>query len=169
MEALPKINILPSANIGKCGLRKCGRKDKFYFPLFLMGTCGDEQGVINWSAYKSHWDMPKKMDRAWFGELAKHLKQYGGYDWDWWSFRKNVLEPNREHIRIACEIKSDEILDRVIDDGLVLLGCYNKWETDDQWREEVDLEKDESFGKEGDKVGFPPNAKYFFTETFLEY
>lgn len=169
MEALPKITILPSINIGKCGLRKCGRKDKFYFPLFLMGTCGDEQGVINWSAYPSHFDVPKKMDRAWFGNLAKHLKTYNYYDWDWSSFRNNVLVPNKEHIRLACDIKSDTILDRVIDDGLVLLGNYYKWKTDAEWRVECDLADEEGFGKDGDKVGFPPNGKYFFTETNLEY
>jgi hypothetical protein len=169
MEALPKITILPSINIGKCGLRKCGRTDKFYFPLFLMGTCGDEQGVISWSAFPSHWDIPKKMDRAWFGKLAKHINEYGYYDWDWASFRSNVLVPNKEHIRIACDIKTDAILDRVINDGLVLLNNFHKWATDDEWTEEIGLEKGDSFGEEGDGCGFPPNGKYFFTEEFLDY
>jgi hypothetical protein len=79
-----------------------------------------------------------------------------------------VLLPNKERIRADCEITSDEILNRVIRDADVLLNHYNKY-TDDQWREECELEPTESFGKEGDRVGFPPTAKYFFTETNLEY
>jgi len=160
-----KITILRTTRIGEVGLE--GKQ--LYFPFFLLGTCGEDEGVLSYGLYNRHLPVPKKMDRAWFSFIAKHIKQYPMFDWDWYSFRKNVLLPNKERIRLDCGITDDVILDRIMEDGLVLLNNYYKWRTDDDWREECGLEKGESFGKEGDEVGFPPNGKYFFTETNLEY
>ncbi len=162
------INILPTTRIGQCGAEGKGKKQKLYFPFFMLGTCGDDRGVLSYGLYNPYLPFPKKMDRAWFGSIAKHLAKYPLFDWDSSSFRKNVLLPNKEHIREACGITSDEILDRLLRDADVLLNNYDKY-TDAEWREECELEDGQTFGKEGDEVGFPPNAKYFFTETNLEY
>ena len=150
---LPKITILEGKHIGKCGKLS---KAYFHFPMFLMGCCGDEDAVISYSLAKPKMKIPKKMDKEWFGKIALHIKKYPYFDWDWYSFQQNILLPNKEHIRIACEIKDDEILERLMEDGYVFLNNYYNF-------------PDKEWFADGKDIGFPPNQKYFLTEKRLEY
>ena len=118
---LPKIIINESEHMGSCGRMS---KAYFHFPMFLMGACGDENAVIAYGRANPKMKRPKKMDKEWFGKVALHIKKHPFYDWDWSSFRKNILLPNKEHIRIACEIKDEEILERLMEDGYVFLNNY---------------------------------------------
>ena len=56
----------------KCGLQT---KKNTYFPFFLMGTLGDERGVISWSGDREILRVPKKLDYKWFKSLADKLKK----------------------------------------------------------------------------------------------
>jgi hypothetical protein len=157
--AVPQLKFLDSTSMGKCGKMN----NRLYFPFFLMGCCGEDRAVTKQVTKP----LPKRLDRDWFGSIARLLKDNPYHDWDASSFRENILEPNKERIRIDCDIKSDKILDRVIEDCDVLLNCF--YDTDAQWREECSIGEGESFGKEGDEVGFPPSEKYFFTKENVEY
>jgi hypothetical protein len=161
-STMPSINILPTTRIGEVG--KDGKH--LYFPFFLIGTPGDDRGVINYSRYKKNLPLPKKMDRAWFGSIAKHLEAYPLFDWSASTFRKNVLLPNKERIRVDCDIKDDEILDRVINDCDVLLNNFHRWTNYAEWREECGLDEGETMPE---SIGFPPNGQHFFTHKNLEY
>ena len=71
-----EINILPTTRIGQCGASGKGKKQKLYFPFFLLGTCGQDEGVLSYEYYNPYLPMPKKMDREWFGTIAENLAKY---------------------------------------------------------------------------------------------
>jgi len=147
-----------STRIGECGARK-GNNKTLYFPFFLLGTCGDDRGVIIWNGVREHIIAPKKMNYAWFAILAKKLKE-NPFDWDWVSFCKNILKPNLEHIKEALGI-NDEKVDRLLTDGYVFLNNFNRsWEDEGE-----DLDGIE----EGKDIGYYPNFKNFLEHDNLEY
>jgi hypothetical protein len=63
------------------------------------------------------------------------------FDWDWASFHKNILLPNRMHIRSVMQL-SDTITDRVVYSVHFLL---NEWNGDDD--EENDEDVNDRFEK----------------------
>ena len=98
------------------------------------------------------------MNKEWFAEIAHSLNQGKAkyYDWDWHSFQKNIILPNREHIKIAMGLE-DNIVDRICDDLYVVL---NQWELD---------ESDEEV-KEVIEEGLTPlSHKTLFTHNDVEY
>lgn len=113
---------------GECGSNQ-GYK-KLYFPFFLMGTCGDDEGVISWNNKRERLNAPKKMDYAWFKSVATKLKENPQFDWDWYSFCNNILKPNREHIKTELGI-DDKKMDRFLRDGDVFLNNFDKTGEDD--------------------------------------
>ncbi len=63
------------------------------------------------------------------------------FDWDWASFHKNILLPNRMHIQLVMQL-SDKITDRVVYLVHVML---NEWNGNDD--EENDDDVNVSFEK----------------------
>ena len=57
------------------------------------------------------------------------------FDWDWASFHKNILLPNRMHIRSVMQL-SDTITDRVVYSVHFLL---NEWNGDDDEENDEDV------------------------------
>ena len=57
------------------------------------------------------------------------------FDWDWASFHKNILLPNRMHIRSVMQL-SDTITDRVVYSLHFLL---NEWNGDDGEENDEDV------------------------------
>ena len=57
------------------------------------------------------------------------------FDWDWASFHKNILLPNRMHIRSVMQL-SDTITDRVVYSLHFLL---NEWNGDDEEENDEDV------------------------------
>jgi hypothetical protein len=96
------------------------------------------------------------MNYAWFAILARKLKE-NPFDWDWGSFRNNILKPNREHIKEALGINNEK-MDRLLTDGYVFLNNFNG-----TWEDEID-----GF-VEGVDIGYYPNFKNFMEQDNLEY
>ena len=147
-----------STRIGECGVNK-RNNDMLYFPFFLLGTCGDDRGVISRNGVRGVREYivaPNKMNYDWFAIIAKRLKENHHFDWDWDSFQRNILEPNREHIKEELGI-SDEKMDTFMRDGNVFINNFNNtWE---------DLD-----GRvEGKDIGYYPNFKNFLEHDRLEY
>jgi len=135
MTALPKINI-EIAEPWECHLdgtlehttgRGKSRKvvpeeTHLWLPFYLMGACGDAKCMTGNAVIQI--DLKKGMDAEFWGRVASALKKRPMFDWDWNSMAKNVITPNLEHIRLACNIQSDTILERFEEDGYVFL---NNW------------------------------------------
>lgn len=147
-----------STRIGECGANEKGKT--LYFPFFLMGTCGDDEGVISWNGVRERLVAPKKMNAKWFNLLANKLKQNPMFDFDWISFSKNILEPNREHIKTELGI-NDEKVDRLLEDGYVFINSFNG----------SFAEEGEDIGDsvEGVDMGYYPNFANFLKYDNLEY
>ena len=120
------LNYKTITRIGECG----AKNDKLYFPFFLMGACGDDRAVISWNGEREILVPPKEMNYNWFKLLSIKLKNNPMFDWDWCSFSKNILEPNREHLKVTLNI-DDEKVDRLLTDGYVFLNNF-----DGTWSEE---------------------------------
>ena len=115
------LNYKVSARIGECGVKN----EKLYFPMFLMGACGDDQAVISWNGEREILVPPKEMNYNWFKLLSLKLKKYPMFDWDWCSFRKNILEPNKEHLKKSLNI-DDEKVDVFLNDGYVFINNFDE-------------------------------------------
>jgi hypothetical protein len=140
------LTYIVNRRLGECGIVETGSGKKLYFPFFLMGTCGDDRGVASWSSGREFSTPPKKMDYKWFKSIATKLEENRRFDWDWYSFRNNILKPNREHIKTALKI-DDKKMDRFLEDGMVFLNNFDK-----TWKYE---------GEDGEGVGLFPNFKNF--------
>jgi hypothetical protein len=144
-----------STHYGECGVI---RGKNLYFPFFLMGTCGDERGVVSWNGKDEVLVAPKKMNYNWFKLLAMKIKANPYSDWDWCSFSKNILKPNREHLKTELNI-DDEKVDAFLQDGYVFINSFDgSWEQEGEEYEEGE-------------VGFYPNFKNFLEKALgeLEY
>ena len=129
MTEIPKLtfNNRPK-NIGCCGLKN---KKQIYFPFFLMGCCGDEKGVISWNGEREILSVPKKMDYKWFKKVADKLKGANRfYDWDWESFSKNILRPNKEHLKMVLKLNDDDV-ETFLRDGYVFINHFEDTPEDD--------------------------------------
>ena len=150
-----------STRLGECGANK-GNTKTLYFPFFLMGTCGDNEGVISWNGVRERLVAPKKMNAKWFELIALKLKQNPMLDWDWESFSRNILEPNKEHIKGELNI-SEEKVETLLSDGFVFLNNFHG-----SFAEDDDYEDSEDH-VEGVDIGYYPNFKNFLAHDNLEY
>ena len=134
---IPSLTFLGnSKNMGECSIVD---KKRIYFPFFLMGCCGDPQAVISWDRKREILPVPKKMDYKWFKLIANKLKANPCYDWDWCSFTKNILRPNREHLKVVLNL-DDKGVDIFLDDGYVFLDQFDAQPEDEgedpkEWEE----------------------------------
>jgi hypothetical protein len=135
---------------GECGLNADGTK--ILFPFFLMGACGEPTCVRRIAELP----IPTQVNKAFFEKVARTIKQTPFLDWDWVSFQTNILEPNREHIKIAMGL-NEFFHERVMDDLMVVL---NNWGGD---YDAVELEE----AKEEGIVLVSHHT--FFTEENIEY
>lgn len=130
------LTYLKSNRMGECGATN--NTKTLYFPFFLMGCCGDDECVISWNGIRERIIAPKKMDYNWFKLLAMKLESNPEYDWDWESFKKNILMPNKEHIKIALNINDDKI-DVFMNDAFVFINNFSrKWEDDGEDTNEME-------------------------------
>lgn len=120
-----------------------------------MGACGDDRCVVKQEQLVA----PKEMNYKWFEMLSRKLKENYFLDWDWYSFAKNILIPNQEHIKVALKI-SDKKVNRLLKDGHVFLNNFNgSFLTEEDLGDYV----------EGVDVGYCPNFKNFLEHDNLEY
>ena len=133
---------------GECGVVG----NKLHFPFFMMGCCGDASAVVKIQELT----IPTKVNKEFFNKIATLLKLIPYFDWDWSSFRRNILAPNREHIK--AEMGLDEYFtQRVMEDLLVALNNWDK----------MSEEEEQEFIKE---TGMKPiSHRTFFTEKDVEY
>jgi hypothetical protein len=119
-----------SSRRGECGLSNDGTC--LGFLIFRMGCCGEDDWVVDVAEIP----VPTVFEKLFFEKVAR-LIQYTcdcnpensmeAFDWDWASFHKNNLLPNRVHIRSVMQL-SDTITDRVVYSLHFLL---NEWNGDD--------------------------------------
>ena len=125
-QTIPKLTFLEGKDNGKNGsFKKQTKKNEFIFPFFLMGCCGQEEGLLE--RVKMECD---RLDYDFFKRLADMLKVKPMFDWDWDSFTKNILAPNKEHLKIVLNI-DDEAADRFLQDGYVFINNFDKQPADD--------------------------------------
>lgn len=112
----PKFN--KPAHRGECGVLA----NKIQMPFFLLGCCGDARSVVKIQTL----NVPAKIDKKFFAKIAALLQMepFNMFDWDWNSFRRNILAPNQQHIAEVMGL--DEFFTkRVMNDLYVVL---NNWE-----------------------------------------
>ena len=143
-----KVKFIAPTHRGECGVIG----NKLYFPFFMMGCCGDANAVVKVQELKA----PKKINKEFFQKIATLLKLIPFMDWDWSSFRRNILTPNREHIQ--QEMGLDEFFtNRVMNDLVVVLN---------RWDKMSDEEEQEFITQTG---GTPVSHRTFFTERECEF
>ena len=83
-----------------------------------MGCCGEDE----WVVYVAEIPVPTVIEKLFFEKVARLIQytcdcnpEYSveAFDWDWASFHKNILLPNRMHIQLVMQL-SDTITDRVV-------------------------------------------------------
>jgi hypothetical protein len=100
-----------------------------------MGCCGEADWVVDVA------EIPVQtvIDRVFFEKVAQ-LIQYAcdcnpeysveAFDWDWASFRENILLPTRMHIQSVMQL-SDTITDRVVYSVHLMLNDWNGYNDKD--------------------------------------
>ena len=163
-EAIIPLTFNKTTRMGECGLQE--ETNKLYIPFFLMGACGVDDAVISWDGDREVMPLPKKLNLLWFKKLADKLDKYPFWDWDWVSFKNNILKPNREHLKQVLNINDDKV-DTLLCDGFVFINNFSKDWTDEGYDEEdlVDLEKQLKNGE----IGHFPNFTNFLKHDDLEY
>ncbi len=102
-----------SSRRGECGLSNNGRCLQFL--IFRMRCCGEDDWVVDVAEIP----VPKVIDKLFFEKVAQLIQfacdcnpEYSveAFDWDWATFHKNILLPNRMHIQLVMQL-SDNITD----------------------------------------------------------
>ena len=95
---------------------------KLALPFFLTGCCGDKNGItsISWV------QRPKAINQAFLLRVADKLDKEPCRDWDWHSFRDNLILPNFDHIQIYHRITDPKVMARWTEDLFVFLNCANE-------------------------------------------
>ena len=124
-------------------------------PLFLAGACGNPDAVVRRVMLRDF----EELDRHFFSAVAAIIRHNPTLDWDWASLRDYIIKPNEAHIRKACDIKSDEIWNRFVEDGYVFL---NNWFNEDETEEDPDTLEEYNLTKY-------PNQDSVFDELDVEY
>ena len=135
-----------STRRGECGLNAEGTF--ILFPLFLRGIL-DESGTRDRDVIEVvQFAKPTIMDKRFFKKMSyfvgltckddhvgsiQHPKWL--CDWDWYSFKRNILEPNRTHIQTIMQL-SDLLADRVVDSADYIIN---------DWTGEADHDSDDEF------------------------
>jgi len=127
-----------SCRRGECGLSNDGTCLRFL--IFRMGCCGKDDWVIDVAEIP----VPTVIEKLFFEKVARLIQytcdcnpEYSveAFDWDWASFHKNILLPNRMHIQLVMQL-SDTITDRVVYSIHFLL---NEWNGDDDEENDEDI------------------------------
>ena len=127
-----------SSRRGECGLSNDGTCLRF--PIFRMGCCGEDEWVVDVAEIP----VPTVLEKLFFEKVARLIQytcdcnpEYSveAFDWDWASFHKNILLPNRMHIQLVMQL-SDTITDRVVYSIHFLL---NQWNGNDEEENDEDV------------------------------
>lgn len=130
---------------GECGVKS----GKIHLPFFMMGCCGNEEAVVRITQI----NVPEQINKAFFRKIAKLLEMMAHFDWDWSSFRRNILAPNKAHIQ---EVFGEFFAKRIMEDLFVVLNNWDKNTPEDE--------------KEAQEAGVTlVSHRTFFTEKDVEY
>jgi hypothetical protein len=150
---IPSIVKVLQPSKGKVGWTKTNKgEDVLVFPFHMMGCCGDDKMVRASHLFTN----VTKLDKTFWGKLAKAIDRQAYCDWDWYSLQQNVIIPNEKHIRAVCDIKSDRVWERFAEDGMVFL---NRWDRSDK----------DSDAEEDDEPIVLPCGKNCFEDIDVEY
>jgi hypothetical protein len=122
---IPAPVFLPRKHIGECGLEG----NLIMFPLLRMGCCEDARGHI----ITMKLAMPKIVNKEFFKNFADIIKKYPMFDWSGDSFQRNIIEPNKEHIKMVMGL-DDFFVNRIVEDLYVVInnwyGCLDEDNSD---------------------------------------
>jgi hypothetical protein len=167
-------NKINQKNKGECGLNN---KNEINIPLCLVVPLRFDHKICD-----NIISVPKEIDYKWFKEVANsirsnHILQICDYDsysediantvlqYDWDSFSKNILRPNREHLKVVLKL-DDDAVDRLFYDGYCF---FNKFEEQPEDDGEYSNEEWEEMRLKGE-VGYFCNFKNFLEHpNDLEY
>lgn len=145
VQASTAVQFKAPTHRGECGVKS----GKIIIPFFLMGCCGDEDSVVRSVQIK----VPEQINKAFFRKIAKLLEMNSHFDWDWSSFRRNILAPNKAHIQ---EVFGEFFAKRILEDLFVVLNNWDKVSPEDEM--------------EAKKYNvIPVSHRTFFTEKDVEY
>lgn len=145
---MPAPVFLPRKHRGECGLEN----GEIHFPLTRMGCSEDARGVVMTVTIP----LRPIIDKAFFQDFAGIMKKYPMFDWSGMSFMRNMIHPNREHIRRAMDL-DDQILDRVMEDAYIVIN---------QWYKYIG---EETYDLLGNLEYVPANHTTFFTSRHCDY
>jgi hypothetical protein len=152
-----ELHFRESTRKGECGLS--GDGTHIHFPLFLLGTA-DETGCLDEDVIEiAKIPVPKVMNKSFFKKMAQLVgfackdpnRSVDGVhwtcEWDWYSFRDNVLEPNKDHIQSVMGL-SDELTERVVHSSDFIINDWDGQDNPDE-RDEWILSHENFFTEEG--------------------
>ena len=146
-----------STRKGECGLSSDGTH--IHFPLFLLGTASDTSCLDEDVIEIAKIPVPKVINKSFFKKMAQLVGfackdpnslvegVHWTCEWDWYKFRDNVLEPNKDHIQSVMGL-SDELTEQVVHCSHFIIDYWNGNEDPDEMNEWV-LSHDDFFTVEG--------------------
>ena len=145
---IPAPVFLPRKHRGECGLEN----GEIHFPLLRMGCSEDARGIFMTITIP----LRPIIDKAFFEDFAKIMRKYRMCDWSAMSFMRNIIHPNREHIKRTMNL-DDQFLERVMEDAYVVIN---------QWYSNIG---EETYDKLGNLEYMPLNHTTFFTSRHCDY
>jgi hypothetical protein len=91
---------------------------KLMLPFYLMGSPGERSAITT----VEYLQRPKQINQAFLLRVADKLDKNCARDWDWNAFRRNLIEPNFNHIQILHRITDPKVMSHWIDDLYVFLN-----------------------------------------------
>jgi len=145
---IPAPVFLPRKHRGECGLEN----GEIHFPLLRMGCSEDAKGIVMTITIP----LRPIIDKAFFEDFAKIMRKYPMFDWSAMSFMRNIIHPNREHIKRTMNL-DDQYMERVMEDTYVVIN---------QWYKSIG---EETYDKLGNLEYNPANHATFFTCRHCDY
>ena len=153
------LTYINSSRMGECGFKN----KEIYFPFFLMGAIGNDEAVISCNGEREIIKAPRKMNYKWFETIAQKLRDNPQFDYDWCCFSKNILKPNKEHLKNELNL-TDEKVDILLADGGVFLNNFFK-----SWADDGEDENECIEAINNGEIGHYPSFNNFIKYDNLEY
>jgi hypothetical protein len=133
-------------SVDECGLNS--KRDHIFFPMWKYDKDKDKFKMVR---RRFKLEIPSRIDMEFFAKIVSTIRtdRASGCDWSWIGLKRNILQPNRDHIKEVMGI-DDFFVDRLFKYGETL---FEYWDYDCTFSD--------------DENGIPFSYKTFFTEREL--